>query len=252
MAVAGQRLCIWCGVPMIVFMLTGFLLAGFVPPPSPADSAAEVAQMYRENATGIRAGLVLAMFGSALLAPFAAAISTQLRRIEGRDSPLAFAQLALGAALPLIFIIPIVVLETAAFRPERPAQSVQDLNDLGWLLFIAVVSTVVLELLVIGVCILLDSRPAPIYPRWAGYYNLWAAVMLMPGGGTVFFTDGLLAWNGLLCWWIPLAVFGSWLAVMTVLTLRAIDVQAAGADATSSTDPGTEPGRLSPVVGTFG
>lgn len=226
----GQTLCVWCGAGMLGLWIIGFLVfADFVPPPSPQDTPQEVAAMYRENTNGIRVGLVLTVFGSALLAPFIAVISVQLHRIEGRSAPLAYAQLALGAALPVVFILPIMFLQVAAFRPDRPAQSLQDLNDIGWLMFIAVVSTAVVEILLIGLCILQDTRPEPVFPRWAGYYNLWVGLLLMPGGVTVFFKHGPLAWNGLLTWWVPLAVFASWLAVMTVLLLRAIDAQARAA-----------------------
>lgn len=35
-----QRMCVWGGVPMVVLWLLGFwAFAGFVPPPSPRDTA---------------------------------------------------------------------------------------------------------------------------------------------------------------------------------------------------------------------
>lgn len=231
---ATQRWCTWCGVPMVVLWLFGFVVfAGFVPLPDPQDDAAEVARMYRENLNGIRAGMILTVFGSAFLAPFIAVISVQMKRIEGPHSPLTYGQLALGAALPVVFIIPVMFFQAAAFRPNRPDQSFQDLNDVGWLMFIGVVSTAVVELVLIGACILRDTRIEPLFPRWVGYYNLWVAVLLIPGGVNVFFKHGPFAWNGLFSWWVPVVVFTSWLVVMTVSLLRAIDQAPAPAEVTT-------------------
>ena len=53
---------VWSGIALIVAMIVaqGFMMH-FIPPPSPADSAAEIAQMFRDNTTGIRVGLFIAM-----------------------------------------------------------------------------------------------------------------------------------------------------------------------------------------------
>lgn len=138
----------------------------------------------------------------------------------------------------MIFILPVMFLEAASFRADRPAQSVQDLNDVGWLMFIGVVTTAVLELIVIGIAILQDHGANPVFPRWAGYYSIWVALLLTPGSVTVFFKHGPLAWNGLLTWWLPLAVFATWLAVMTALPLRAIHAQALAEPAPTAALPG--------------
>lgn len=201
------------------------LVAGMIPLPSPDDSAEEVARMYAEDRNSIRVGLLIVCFGSALLTPFVVAISVQLKRIEGRHTPLASTQLALGVLLPLEFIFPIMLMQVAAFRDDRSAESIQTLHDVAWLLFIGVVTTAVLQIAVIGIAILRDVRESPIFPRWAGYFNIWVALLLSPGSLCVFFKDGPFAWNGIFCWWVPATVFGIWFAVMTSLLLKAIRLQ---------------------------
>jgi hypothetical protein len=60
------------------------------------------------------------------------------------------------------------------------------------------------------------ARPAvPVFPRWAGYYNLWIALLVLPATMIMFFRDGPFAWTGLIGVWSPAAVFGSWYLVMT-------------------------------------
>jgi hypothetical protein len=211
---------------MIVVMLVGFSIAGFNPPPSPHDSALQIAHIFRDHTTRIRLGLVLTMFGSALLGPFVAVITVQMQRIEGRHAPLAYTQLALGALLALEFIVPVVVLEAAAFRPGLAPGTLRTLDDLGWLLFVGAPSTAVLEVVAIGVAILQDDRSRPLFPRWGGWASIVAAALFAPGGVIVFAKQGAFGWNGALTWWLGLTAFGVWIVAMTVLLLRAIAGQA--------------------------
>jgi len=126
-------------------------------------------------------GLLLSMFGSALLIPFAAVITAQLRRSEGRFSPLADSQLALGALLVLLFIFPMIFLETAAYRPERDPNEIRLLSDLAWMGFIGIWFTVFCQWVSTGQVILWGRSPRPIYPRWAGYTCIWVAPLSVPG-----------------------------------------------------------------------
>src|SRR5262249_46808293 len=70
---------------------------------------------------------------------------------------------------------------------------------------------------------LMDRRQRPIFPRWLGYYNLWVALMFTPGTFTVFFHNGPLAWNGLIAWYLPLAVFATWLVINPIYLSKAVD-----------------------------
>jgi hypothetical protein len=78
----------------------------FWPPTSPHQSAASIASFLGAHRTSIRLGLMLMAFGAAFLGPFLAEITVQMKRTEGRYSPLAYAQLALGAIFVLEFIVP--------------------------------------------------------------------------------------------------------------------------------------------------
>ena len=101
---------------------------------------------------------------------------------------------------------------------------IQTLNDAAWLMFVGIVCTAVVQFLVIGLAILQDKRATPIFPRWSGYYCLWTALLVTPGSFVPFFKSGPLAWNGLLSWWIPVAVLALWFFVMTPVLLRAINI----------------------------
>ena len=47
----------------------------------------------------------------------------------------------------------------------------------------------------------------------------------MPGSFNVFFKTGVLAWNGLVAFYIPVAVFATWLVVNSWMLSRAVDHQ---------------------------
>jgi hypothetical protein len=209
---------------MVIGWVASFvLLAGFIPPPAPSTAPTAVVKMFEQHTSLTRLGLVLTMFASALLVPFAAVISTQMKRIEGKRSPLSSTQLVSAGLLSLEFIIPLMVWQTAAYRPNlESARLVQMLNDMGWLMFVGVISSAVVEFASIGIVILNDQRNTGVFPRWAGYFNLWISILIIPAGIVPFFNHGPFGWNGAFGFFLPLAAFSIWIAVMTVLLRNAI------------------------------
>jgi hypothetical protein len=224
-----QKALAWCGPLLIVLWLGSFvLLAGFIPPPHANDSAQQILDRYAHNTFGIRLGLMITLFASALIVPFAAVISAQIRRIEGDGAPLALTQVCSAAVLSLEFIVPIMVWQTAAFRFDAEgARIVLMLDDMGWLMFVAVISSVIVQVLAIGWAILTDERDQPVFPRWAGWFNLWIALLLAPAGIVVFFKSGPFSWAGLMSFFVPLTSYAAWSIVMFILVRRAIDQEAA-------------------------
>lgn len=207
---------------MIGCWAIGFaMLARFVPPPGPHTSGGEWVRLIAENTTAIRFGLILTVIGSALLAPFVGVISTHMTRIEGRDHPLSYAQLVLGACLILEFVLPMATLQVATFRPERSAELILTLTDLSWIWFFGIASTIVLEAILLGIVILADRHTPPLWPRWSGYLSVWAGLLFSPGSLLIFFKDGPMAWNGLLVFWTPIVSFALWMGVVVTLILRA-------------------------------
>jgi hypothetical protein len=165
---------------------------------------------------------MLTMFASALLVPFAAVISAQMRRIEGPRAVLAPTQLVSGGLLALEFILPLMVWQTAAYRPDIGPVLIRMLNDMGWLMFVGVISSAVVEFGCIGVVILADQRQTDVCPRWAGYFNIWVALLVAPAGVVPLFKSGPFAWNGAFAFFLPMIVFATWAGVMVVLLRRAI------------------------------
>jgi hypothetical protein len=220
-----QKLCVWAAAVMAVLFFVGFVgFAHFWPPTPPHQSAQSIARFLAAHRNSIRLGLMLMALGAAFLGPFCAVITVQMKRIEGRYTPLAYTQLALGALFVWEFIMPAFVEQALLYRPRNLGDTLL-FSDLFWLMYVGVVSTSALQWATIGIAILRDKRKRPVYPRWVGYVNLWLAVLFIPGNFVIFFKTGPLAWNGLLTWYTVVVGFFIWLVVMMWATLRTIDRQ---------------------------
>lgn len=224
-----QLVCAWSGpVAMVVFTIGFWLMARYLPPTPPDTSAADLATLYQNNASGIRLGVLLTMFAASLTAPWVAVIAVQMKRIEGSAAPVyAYTQLGTGMLGVLVIVIPCLLWTAAAFRLDRDPQLILLLNDVAWLMFTMMVGPAVIQQFAIGLAILSDRRATPIFPRWAGYMNIWVGIGYLPATPIGFFKNGPFAWNGLLGFWVPIAAYGIWFVLMFLMLTKAIRQQAA-------------------------
>ncbi|MFC7501302.1 hypothetical protein ACOACQ_12225 [Nocardioides sp. CPCC 206347] len=217
-----QIACACSGFMLVVLLFGGLIAAGWMPPPSPSDTADEVARQIAEDYNGIRLGAVLMLFGAGFTVPMGALIAAHIKRIEGDFSPLAYIQI-IGSAGGLFAIsLPVLIFGAAAFRPDRDPDLLRMLIDLAWVPFIMNGPPAILQCVSWGVAILSDKRANPPFPRWFGYFNFWAAFCFLPAFLLLFFKTGPFAWNGLLSFWLAAALFGGWFLVGSVMLLRAV------------------------------
>jgi energy-converting hydrogenase Eha subunit E len=220
-----QLLCIWA-VGAILGMI---LIGGFIPPQDPAASGQEIADWYSENATSIRIGMVISMSAFTLFAPFGVAIAIQTRRSENRPV-MTYVQIACAAIAALEGVMAALIWATAAFRADEIAPDItRAINDLGWFAFLFDIPPFTVWMAAIGIAILRDRGTPPVFPRWVGYLNLWAATFILPGMLMAFFKTGPFAYDGLLALYLPFTVFFAWMIVMTVVLLRIVARESAEA-----------------------
>ncbi|HVK27922.1 MAG TPA: hypothetical protein VM575_06260 [Nocardioides sp.] len=216
----------WCGPAFVVLLFGGWgLLGGMIPLISAGGSPAEVAAAYDVDTTRQLTGLLLGLIGCFTTVPYFIVISLQLRRMEGRVPSLAILQLCSGLIVCVVLTIPMLLFIATAFRPERPVEVTQTLNDINYILLILPWPPIIGQLVAIGVAVLVDR--GRVFPRWVAGYSLWVAFLLLPASFIIFFRTGIFAWTGLVGFWIPAAVFGTWYLVMTQVLLRAIATEAA-------------------------
>ena len=218
----------WCSLLYVAALLIGWwLLAGYLPPHPPTADAATIAAIYQDDAVVIRLGMIFVMFGAACYIPFTAVIAQQISRIEGGVGVLTLSQLMGGMGNVFLTFYPAIWWVIASFRPDRPAELIQLINDAAWLQFVGGLTPFLPILVSIAVASLADDSEQPVFPRWCGYLNLWAFVLFLPTQLIFFFKSGPFAWNGFLAFWLPLTVFIVWFVVMFMVLRKGILRQAA-------------------------
>ena len=223
-----QMACAWSGIAfVIVFTIGLWPFANFMPPMSPTLTPDEIAALYGGNTLPIRFGTLVMMFSAALIIPFVAVIATQMKRIEGEHSVLTVTQISGGTVGVVVFVAATVCWTTAAFRPDRSPELIQLINDFGWIFFLMTFGAFVIQNFAIGFAIFGDKSSEPIFPRWLGFFNLWVAILFVPGGLLTFFKTGPFAWDGIFVWWVPLTVFFGWYLTMFIFLRKAIIKQGA-------------------------
>jgi len=217
-----QRACAWSAVVCIVLFFLSFIIAGFLPVPSPSLGQADVVAMYQLHATGIRAGMLVMMIAGMFLLPPVGLISHHMRRIPGLPVALPYAQLGLGAASAMFFFIPAVLFLVTAYRPDRPPELTYLMNDMSWIFAVLPWPPAFMQNVVIAVAILADGGVKKIFPRWVGWLNIFVALGFVPGSLLVFVKTGPFAWNGVITFGLAGTVFLVWFLVMTWARLRAV------------------------------
>jgi hypothetical protein len=226
-----QRAMAWSGVGLIVLVFTGFIVARLLPvPPAAYLTADQVADFYSAHPTTTRLGLLLISVGICLLGPVAALTTSLMLRIQGAPAGLAHLQQIGGTGVIIVTIIPAILMNAAAFRPDRNPIAIQALNDFAWLLLVTPIGLFFLQEVPIGVAILMDRAARPMFPRWVGYVNLWVPLTFLPALLAYFFKTGAFAWHGVLVYYLGLATFGIWAVVMSWALLRAVRELAEEAD----------------------
>lgn len=221
-----QRVMVWCTPVFFCLYGLGFLgFARWVPPPAPWLSMNEVAAVYAAGATSIKVAGMLLCFASPFILPIFVVLYIHMRRIEGRHGPLALVQLGMAIALVLEFVVAAIMIMGIAYRPGHSPDVVSAVNDIIWMDLVGISGTAFVGWVAIGWCILQDRRPVPIFPRWYGYLNLFVAIAVCGGTWCVLFRTGPLAWNGIIAYWLPLAVWIPWCGLSIWMLLRVIKQQ---------------------------
>jgi hypothetical protein len=226
-----QLACAWTGViATLVMFFAMWALMRFLPPLAPSLSAAELAAIYRANSAGIIVGGILLMLAASIYMPFFAALALQLKRMERPSTLWTYSMLTSA----LLGFVPLLVAEllfsTAAYRSERSDELIGLLSDLGFILFVGPALPGTVQMLSVAFAVLADRNPEPVFPRWVGFFNIWTAVLTVPGCLVTLFKGGPFAWNGVLAFWVAAFAFGVWVAVCFWAMRRAIlrELRAAG------------------------
>lgn len=202
----------------LLYVVGMFVIADFLPPPSPGLSEAEVVHFYHENHTSIITGLTMAFVGTGFMLPLCIVGSVFLAEVE-EGFPFFAVMQGLCAVITVIFTaLPNFVWMAAALRVERSPELISTLHDLGWIMWATPSWGFSFQLICAGICGLKDKRETPFMPRWMSYLALWVAIGVMPTPLVPFYTEaGPFAWNGLFTFWIAFFSPIIWIILLVFL-----------------------------------
>jgi hypothetical protein len=215
--VAGERIIYWTWIPLLAILLAAFaLFPGFIPPVSPKASAAEVAAFYRQDLSRIRYSMILFNWFGVALIPVVLLIAERMRGMAHRTPVLRYCVIGVAGGAPIVFLTSTVFWLLAAFRPDRAPELTMLTNDLAWITFTSGVPFLVALFLFLAVAIRWDEQAQPVFPRWVAWFNLAMAAAVAPAAFAGLATSGVLAWDGLVSFWVKNIAFASWIVVMAV------------------------------------
>ena len=175
-------------------------------------SAEEVAAFYRdpENLPRIRYSMILFNWFAVGLIPLLALIVLQIRRMAHRTPIFSYSIIACAAGGPTIFLLANLFWLLAAFRPERDPELTLLLNDFAWVTFASQVGFLIAQSVILALAIYLDRQARPVLEVWVGHFNLLIAALLLPASFVGLAMGGVLAWDGLLTFWVRNVAIGLW------------------------------------------
>lgn len=223
------QLGLWaCGIGFGVLFFVGLMpLSGFIPPPSPELSGAELMDKYGSDLNLVKLGIVVGLLGATLLVPWSALVTIQIARMEeGRRVPLwaIFSGIA-GTVNAVAFILPFIFWAGAYYRADRSPELVQLISDMTWLEFLLFFPTFSMQLICLGMAGLTQLQGPKVFPRWFCYLNLWMAVVGGTGVLCIFFFSGPFAWNGAIGFYLPVGAYVPFLLITYVQFYRTIQAE---------------------------
>ena len=222
------KACVWTG-PLFAFMwvMGGGVLSLFIfPPESAAHTAITTVRTYTQHLTRVEIGCVFMIMSSTIYCVWATVVTLYTRKAEGHRPALFWIQMLSLACCEVVVMLIGFFWGVAAFRAGHVSpQITQVLNDLGWFGVLFTGAPFAMYMIALAGSILIDKNPA--FPRWVAYYNLFCSFFMFEASLLIFFKHGAFSQTGLLVFYTPMIVFFTWILIMSGLTFKAINQEAA-------------------------
>ncbi|KAI9733828.1 MAG: hypothetical protein M1818_007095 [Claussenomyces sp. TS43310] len=236
-----QYACCVSGILCALFFLFAFVASGFIAPIKPYWTAEQTLHHFQTHEGGIQTGAALMLISGMLYLPLTAAISAQMRRIPNLHYAVSALQLASGAAGIFTFMMPAMILATAVFRLDRPAEITQLMTDFFWITALMPWPTFMTQNFAFAYAILIDQRPHPLFPKFMAVINIAVPILFVPAIAMHCTKTGPLAWNGGLTFWTAGSLFCSQLVIDSICLFFAIRSEPVGGEKIVDMFPNTLP-----------
>jgi hypothetical protein len=230
----GQAILIWWGlIMMYVFGFTMWLGFDMVGPPSPKLTPDQVAAFYQDHNLAKRLAAMITSWCSAFAVPIQTVAAIQVARLEklhGSSFPVwGIVTFASGILMSLFLVLPPLFWGVAAYTADRPAEVTTLMHELGMLTLTTTDQFYIFGMVgmtYVSLAIANHDKLSP-FPRWMGFFTIWAAIAFEVGAFAFLPKSGPFSWNGVIVFWMPFVVYGTWITVLCVMLLKALKLQAA-------------------------
>jgi hypothetical protein len=202
-----------------LYTIVFFIITRTQPPGKPWYDPHQVVGWFSDRHDGLLVGFGLIFILGGLSAMPIALITYSIRRMSvSRAFAYSYLILYSVSAVPgFLFIC--VAMTVGAMRPDRNPAIQQWIYDLGFLSFSGTMGVFLIGSLIWMTAILLDKNH--VFPKWFGYLNLCNALTEVVVAPSWIFHSGVFAWNGVIAWWINVAVFALYTSAFIYL-LRSV------------------------------
>ena len=212
----------WSGIVWVVASGAAFGGSGLLPVKSPATSPRDLAAYLSDHKVQILVGMMFLLIGSyTFLMTWSLTFAYQIKKYAN-PSPLAFYVLVIvGINGGIIGMLCGVVGSAMAYRVDSlPPEVTQLLFDIIWFLFLIPWPPFMLWQFIAGFAILSSQNKQTMFPRWTGYFSLWAGALEVFSALSVYFYRGPFSYNGLVTFWVPGVSFFVWVLVFAIVQIR--------------------------------
>jgi len=225
--IRSQKAGLYCTFVFVALTVVGWLGIAHFWAPAPADIGLEATKIWFTETYQWQTilGCTIFYIGAGLLTPGSIQFAIMLAKIEGKWPLWSITTGVCGIFISLIIFFNCCAWIVVAYRPEFGADVIQAWYDWSWFAFLLGWIYLAIEMLATGIVELMDEREVPMIPRWFTWATFAGAASLITAAGPAFFKSGPFAYHGLLAFYLPVFVWGTYLVGTTFFMLKELDRQ---------------------------
>ena len=227
-SIVKQKFGLWSSWIFIILTIIGWLGIGHYIAMAPADLGLEKTKTYFIETYRMRilVGCTIFYIAACFLAISSAQFGIMLAKVEGKRPLWAIVTAVTGEFISLIIFFNCCAWAVAAYRSESGADVIQSWSDWAWFAFLLGWAYLALEMIASALAELSDKRDKPMAPRWFSWATIAGSFGLIGAAGPVFFKSGPFAYHGILGFYVPVAVWGLYLALTAWFMYKELDREA--------------------------
>ncbi len=225
--IRSQKAGLYCTFVFVALTVVGWLGIAHFWAPAPADIGLEATKIWFTETYQWQTilGCTIFYIGAGLLTPGSIQFAIMLAKIEGKWPLWSITTGVCGIFISLIIFFNCCAWIVVAYRPEFGADVIQAWYDWSWFAFLLGWIYLAIEMVATGIVELMDEREVPMIPRWFTWATFAGAASLITAAGPAFFKSGPFAYHGLLAFYLPVFVWGTYLVGTTFFMLKELDRQ---------------------------